>query len=422
MGPKREAPECQIPAPKAEKGDPFQEAPNAVREASENGRRSQQREEKGNADKDMPVANRRRSLRLNPDAWRNPWCPGAHPRHSPVHKAPHQPAKSGPGFSTSGLMASRADQATGSTRRASLSGLKRPSTVRDIVTPATEISKVSNVSMGSPLPDIDGGDGGDPLQCSAYARAIFEHYMAVEGAVRAGPGYMKAVQTEINGKMRAVLVDWIVEVHLKFKLMPETLYLCVNLIDRYLTRVQVARKRLQLVGISALLIAAKYEEIWPPEVRDFVQICDNAYTRTEVLDMEKHMLIELNWSLTVPTAYHFLSRFLKAAGSQGNKHATLVAAYITELSLLSYGALKYKYSELAAAAVYLARRAAGEDDAYPHALCRHSTYSLGDLGPCVAELAGLMERAGKDLTRAVHRKYSSSKFHCVATETKIPQL
>ena len=94
-----------------------------------------------------------------------------------------------------------------------------------------------------------------------------------------------ASQTDINDKMRAILVDWLVEVHLKFKLMPETLYLTVNLIDRFLAKKPVTRKNLQLVGVTAMLIASKYEEIWAPEVRDFVYISDKAYTREQILGM-----------------------------------------------------------------------------------------------------------------------------------------
>ena len=83
--------------------------------------------------------------------------------------------------------------------------------------------------------------------------------------------------------MRAILIDWLVEVHLKFKLVPESLYLTVNLIDRYLEKEQVNRQHLQLIGVTAMLIGCKYEEIYPPVVKDFVYITDNAYSKAEVL-------------------------------------------------------------------------------------------------------------------------------------------
>jgi len=79
--------------------------------------------------------------------------------------------------------------------------------------------------------------------------------------------------------MRAILMDWIVDVHLRFKLLPETLYLSVNIIDRYLAQQLIQREFLQLVGITALLIASKIEEIYPPRLKDFVEITDNTYTK-----------------------------------------------------------------------------------------------------------------------------------------------
>ena len=88
-----------------------------------------------------------------------------------------------------------------------------------------------------------------------------------------------SAQTDINASMREILVDWLIEVHLKFKLLPETLYLTVNLIDRYLEKQNVLRNKLQLVGVTAMLIASKYEEISPPIVTDFVYITDNAYDK-----------------------------------------------------------------------------------------------------------------------------------------------
>lgn len=86
-------------------------------------------------------------------------------------------------------------------------------------------------------------------------------------------------QPDINDKMRAILVDWIIEVHLKFKLQPETLFIAINIMDRYLEKVRVEKGYLQLVGVTALMIAAKYEEIYPPEVKDFVFITDKAYMK-----------------------------------------------------------------------------------------------------------------------------------------------
>jgi hypothetical protein len=86
--------------------------------------------------------------------------------------------------------------------------------------------------------------------------------------------------------MRAILIDWLIEVHLKFKLLPETLFLTINLIDRYLEKQVIPRTKLQLVGVTSMLISSKYEEIYAPEVRDFVYITDKAYSKEEILAME----------------------------------------------------------------------------------------------------------------------------------------
>ena len=104
-------------------------------------------------------------------------------------------------------------------------------------------------------------------------------------------------QSDINESMRAILVDWMVEVHLKFKLLSETLFLTVNIIDRYLSLKGISRQRLQLVGVAAMLISTKYEEIYPPTVKDFVYITDEAYTKEEVLEMESDILQTLDFDL-----------------------------------------------------------------------------------------------------------------------------
>ena len=88
-----------------------------------------------------------------------------------------------------------------------------------------------------------------------------------------------ATQSEINIKMRRILVDWLIDVHLKFKLLPETLFLSINMVDRYCERNQVKRKAYQLLGITSMLIASKYEEIYPPFIKDFIYITDKAYTK-----------------------------------------------------------------------------------------------------------------------------------------------
>jgi hypothetical protein len=220
--------------------------------------------------------------------------------------------------------------------------------------------------------------------------------------------------------MRSILIDWLVEVHLKFKLMPETLYLTVNLIDRYLAKRNVTRKRLQLVGVTAMLIASKYEEIWAPEVRDFVYISDKAYSREDILKCEKTMLEALAYDLTVPTTFSFLGRFKKAAAVD-DAGASQFAEYLIELALVDYGMLKHPLSLIAAAALHAGLAAVGAADAYPRALRRHARYELPEVEAVGRDLLALAEKAQTGSLKAVFKKYSSSKFGEAAL-MELPEL
>lgn len=163
---------------------------------------------------------------------------------------------------------------------------------------------------------------------------------------------METTQPELKSSMRGILVDWLVEVHTKFRLLPETLYLCVNIIDRYLQLEEVCRNKLQLVGVTALLIACKYEEIYPPEVRDCVYITDRAYTRQDVLDMEATIVKTLKFTLTVPTGHPFLQRFLHVV--KATSVVRNLANYYMERMLQEHTALRFKPSLLAVACTCLA--------------------------------------------------------------------
>ena len=167
--------------------------------------------------------------------------------------------------------------------------------------------------------------------------------------------------------------------------------------------------------MTAMLIASKYEEIWAPEVRDFVYISDKAYTKEQILAMEKLILNTLKFDLTVPTANTFLCRFLKAAGSE-EKLLAMHAAYLVELSIPDYGMLKYAYSEIAAAAVLVASLALKKGNAFPSALRKHSGYRQSQLIPCAEALGKLQMKASNAHLVAVFKKYSSTKFLEVATK------
>lgn len=128
-----------------------------------------------------------------------------------------------------------------------------------------------------------------------------ENYLSVEGG-------------EISEKMRAYLIDWLAELHFKFKMWQETLYVTVGIIDRFLTTVPDLKKSdLQCVGIAALHIAGKYEEIYPPELKNLLKVTDNAVSKQEIIQMEYRILFNLQFDVTFPSSYRFLERFYRLA-------------------------------------------------------------------------------------------------------------
>ena len=144
----------------------------------------------------------------------------------------------------------------------------------------TQDGVVSTYQFG-PADDIDERDADDPLCATEYIDDMYHHFRSKEESTSVRPLYMEN-QPRLTERMRSILVDWLVDVHVEFKLVPETLYLTINLIDRYLERRVIARKKLQLVGVTCLLIASKYEEVHPVDLQDLVPISERVYTRAKV--------------------------------------------------------------------------------------------------------------------------------------------
>ncbi|KAG2334557.1 hypothetical protein Bca52824_005737 [Brassica carinata] len=250
--------------------------------------------------------------------------------------------------------------------------------------------------------DIDESDRDNHLAAVEYVDDMYSFYKEVEKESQ--PKMYMHIQTEMNEKMRAILVDWLLEVHIKFELNLETLYLTVNIIDRFLSVKAVPKRELQLLGISALLIASKYEEIWPPQVNDLVYVTDNAYNNKQILVMEKTILGNLEWYLTVPTQYVFLVRFIKA--SMSDPEMENMVHFLAELGMMHYETLKFCPSMLAASAVYTARCSLNKSPAWTDTLTFHTGYSESEIMECSKLLALHHSRCGESRLRAVYKKYS----------------
>ncbi|XP_078161011.1 cyclin-B2-2-like [Carex rostrata] len=257
------------------------------------------------------------------------------------------------------------------------------------------------------IPDIDIPDLKNPLAVVEYVEEIHDFYWRSEDLSCVDPNYMSN-QSDINERMRGILIDWLIEVHYKLELLDETLFLTVNLIDRFLALHDVMRKKLQLVGVTALLLACKYEEVTVPVVEDLIIICDRAYTRTDLLQMERLMVNTLQFNMSVPTPYVFMKRFLKAA--QSDKKLELLSFFMVELCLVDYKMLQFRPSLLAAAAVFTAQCTLNGFQSWSKCSELHSRYTQEELMECSRIMVQMHHTAAAGKLTGVHRKFSTPKY------------
>lgn len=273
-----------------------------------------------------------------------------------------------------------------------------------------------------PHNDIDATDENDPQLCTIYVNEIYE-YLRENEVRHQAIDYMR-FQRDINPNMRAILVDWLVEVAEEYKLSSETLYLGVCYLDRYLSKKSIARRDLQLLGVACMLLASKYEEIYAPSVDEFVYISDNTYNKDEVFQMEANVLDVLEFSLTVATIKNFLRRFLKAA--YADQTVNMFANYLCELALHEYCFVKFLPSVVAASAVYLALRTITPSNTQPWSSTleyyTHHKLSDSDMQTCIAELYNAHKGAPRTHTQAVDEKYADGQYLRVSSHSIVPPI
>ena len=162
--------------------------------------------------------------------------------------------------------------------------------------------------------------------------------------------YMKK-QTEINEQMRSILVDWIIDIHCKFGFTDETLFMTILSIDRYLSVRKISRSKLQLLGVAALMISCKHEEIDLPKADDFIYITDNAYTRNEIFKMENDILHLFKFCLLYPSPIKFYE--MLSINFKFSKKQFFMGKYLMESFLIDIKNIKYKSSIISCACTYI---------------------------------------------------------------------
>jgi len=253
---------------------------------------------------------------------------------------------------------------------------------------------------------------GDPQHVQEYLGDVYQCWKREELQLLPVAGYM-GKQVHITPKMRSILVDWLVDVHKKYKLRAETLFLAISLIDRYLVaNCSVKRGTLQLVGVTAMLIASKYEERHPPKVKDYVYITDRAYTQNDVIEMEATLLASINFQLCAPTAVNFLDRYQSFNGPTG-KHCDL-SAFLLELSLVEYEMLQYTPSLLAAAALFVSNSLLQRSPPWTEILATQTEYESHSLQGCSKDLRELLQQCSQSRLHSVFKKFSQPAFNAIA--------
>ncbi|KAM4726257.1 cyclin-A1 [Anableps anableps] len=241
-----------------------------------------------------------------------------------------------------------------------------------------------------------------------YAEDIYKNLRESEKKFRAKPGYLER-HPEITNGMRVILVDWLVEVVQEYKLGSETLHLAVNYLDRFLSCTTfIKRNKLQLVGTAALLVASKYEEIFPPELNEFVYITDCTYAKKQLVRMESVLLKVLDFKMAAPTINQFLRLFISIHSVCSTTEN--LALYIAELSLLETDPfLQYTPSILAAGAYSLATYTI-HTSYWPDSLITFTGYTMEEIIPCLTSLHKLYISAETQPQQAVRDKYKTSKY------------
>lgn len=229
--------------------------------------------------------------------------------------------------------------------------------------------------------DLDEEDFDDPLMVSEYVDEIFPYLHELERKTLPDPNYLYK-QTQLKPRMRLILVDWLVEMHQRFRLLPETLFLAINTMDRFMSVEVVQIDKLQLLATGSLFIAAKYEEVFSPSVKNYAYYTDGSYTEDEILQAEKYILTILNFDLNYPNPMNFLRRISKA--DDYDVQLRTLGKFLLEITVVDYRFIGFLPSLCSAAAMYIARLVLGKQPVWNGNLIHYSGgYRVEDMKECI---------------------------------------
>ena len=248
-----------------------------------------------------------------------------------------------------------------------------------------------------------------------YINELYSNLLEEEKNLNIKPkfGYMD-FQTDINEKMRAILVDWIIEIHDKFHYKSQTLYQTIWLIDTYLSIKYIERGDFQLLGLGCLYISCKFNEIYCPQLNEFVEATDGAYSKDDLLRIEKDILKITNYNLLPPSQDDFYNIISKSFGF--NEKQYYLGKYFMENSLIDYKMIKYSPSVIAVSCSYIVMKFFGISNykkLYSTSII-HEKCPQKIIKDTARELCFLVKKLNSSEFKSIKEKYLSEKYYKVA--------
>lgn len=220
------------------------------------------------------------------------------------------------------------------------------------------------------------------------------------------------LQKSINDKMRAILVDWLIDVHFRFDMKKKTLFNCIYIIDAFLSKNLIDRKYLQLLGMAALLISCKETEIMYPSLNSFLALSDFSYSLQELTNMERFVIKILDFDILAPTAEEFYA--INAEYFKFGEKQRFFGEYFLDASLIDYNLLKYNQSTIAVACGYIVMKFFNLNGV--HSLLKNTGDNIKqiDVKNCARDLCFLVKNLSNSSLKATKNKYMSDKYMNIA--------
>lgn len=246
-----------------------------------------------------------------------------------------------------------------------------------------------------------------------YFFDIFEHLLSIESDFLPKFDYMNLIQNDINENMRNILLEWLFELHIKFKLHQETFLLTINIIDRYLSIKKINRNKLQLLGIASMFISCKIEEIYIPKLNDFIYFTDFAYKINEMIEMEFDILNSLDFNINFASSLSFLNMF-KNLYFKINENMNSFCCFLINLSAVEYKMINFKSSHIAIGIIFISYLQFNQN--INEFYLNHKFKLKNEIFESIKNIIKSWKKIDDNKFQVIKRKYMSDKYYKIGKE------